>query len=103
MGDSPIINPMRSPAPRRYCCVVRRLTTRQDVYKRAMARRPLQDDEAFYSTYYGNTKIPKDIPLRLRRLFAYQLGCPWERLRPRDLIYRVDDDIDFAEIVFEAE
>jgi hypothetical protein len=61
------------------------------------------DDEAFYHRYYAGTEIPREIPIRLRCLFAYQLGNPWERIRPRDKVCRVLEDLDFAELVFEAE
>jgi hypothetical protein len=89
--------------PPRHHRVFRCFVTRQEVYKRAMARRPLLDDETFYSTFYARSEVPREVAGRLRHLFAYQLGSPWERLRPRDLIHRVDNDIDFAEVVFEAE
>ncbi len=67
------------------------------------ASRPVLDDEAFYQSYYAASGIAKEIPVRLRRLLAYQLGRRWEKVQPTDQPPEVCPDLDFAEIVFEVD
>ena len=68
-----------------------------------MSSRPLMDDETFYDTYYGKSGIQQQIPVRLRTLFAVQLGKPWKHLVPTDKVEDVYPDLGFEELVFEAE
>ena len=60
------------------------------------------DDEAFYRTYYGSTTIPKDIPIRLRKIIVKQLGGRWKTLKPQDQLID-NDEIDFAELLYDIE
>jgi hypothetical protein len=39
----------------------------------------------------------------MRKLFARELGSPWERLQPTDKPEDVYHDIDFAELVYDAQ
>jgi len=56
--------------------------------------RPALDDDAFYENFYLHTPDPKDIAVRLRRLYAGQLGPPWDKVRPKDNVAEVYD-LDF--------
>ncbi len=76
---------------------------RQRAYERDLESRVLMDDETFYQSNYGSTGIPREIPIRLRRLFAYQLGSCWEHVQPADKPTDADDNLDFAELVFDVE
>lgn len=75
---------------------------RELAFEAELLGRPLMDDEAFYHSNYAGTGIPRDIPLRLRRLIACQLGSPFERIQPADKPIE-GIDCDFADIVFEVE
>src|SRR5262249_7292031 len=56
------------------------------------------DDETFYRLYYGKTNIPKDIPVRVRKVCVKQLGRRWVRVQPEDWVIE-DDEVDFAELL----
>lgn len=60
------------------------------------------DDESFYRLYYGNTSIPKDIPIRVRKFLVEQLGSRWRSVKPEDWVIE-DDELDFAELLYEME
>ena len=77
-------------------------TSRELAAERDMAGRPLVDDEKFYDAHYGNSGIPKAIPLRLRNLFVAQLGKPWDRVVPTDKPEDMYPDIPFEELALEA-
>jgi hypothetical protein len=56
----------------------------------------------------GSHRLPtgadcSEIPIRLRKLFARELGSPWERLLPTDKPEDVYHDLDFAELVSDAQ
>src|SRR5262249_30260671 len=59
------------------------------------------DDDTFYRTYYGDTDIPKDIPIRVRRVCVEQLGRRWVWVGPDDRPIELYDDLDFAELMYE--
>ena len=61
------------------------------------------DDETFYRTYYGNTDIPREIPIRVRRVFVEQLGSRWGRVEPGDRPAEEEGELDFAELIYEIE
>jgi hypothetical protein len=68
-------------------------------FEQALASRPQLDDDTFYETFYGGTDIPRAIPVRLRRLYAAQLGRRWLKVFPRDNPALVCDDLDFADLL----
>ena len=76
--------------------------TREREFERELARRPLLNDNEFYEAYYAKLEIPKQIPIRLRHIFAEQLGEPWARLRPAEKPADVYLDLPFEELVSEA-
>ena len=60
------------------------------------------DDETFYRSYYAATPIPKDIPIRVRKVLIEQLGSRWWWVKPEDWLIE-DDELDFAELLYEIE
>jgi acyl carrier protein len=60
------------------------------------------DDESFYHLHYGNTPIPKDIVIRVRKVLVEQLGSRWLWVKPEDCVVE-DDEIDFVELLYEME
>jgi acyl carrier protein len=57
------------------------------------------DDDDFYRLHYGNTTVPKEIPIRLRKLCVKQLGRRWILVKPEDCL--VDDELDFYELLLD--
>ena len=66
-----------------------------------MSERPVLDDAAFFDTYYASSGIPADIPIRTRMIIAEQLGKSWRGIRPADNIPQMDEEFDFADVMFE--
>ena len=60
------------------------------------------DDESFCRLHYGNTPIPKDIPIRVRKVLVERLGSRWLWVKPEDWLVE-DDEVDFAELVYAME
>ncbi len=55
------------------------------------------DEDTFYRTFYKGTAIPKEIPIRLRKAWAEELGPPWHKLFPQDNPFQVfPDDLDLT-------
>lgn len=61
------------------------------------------DGITFFNTYYAKTSVPKDIPIRLRKIFVEQLGSRWKRVKPHDRPTDEDDELDFSELLSEIE
>jgi len=68
---------------------------------RQMRRRPLLSDDEFFERFYSGTSIPRDIPLRLRRIYAEQLGM--DRVEPSDVAAEFDSEIDLMDLLDEVE
>lgn len=60
--------------------------------------RPELDDDAFYEKFYAGSGIPKEILVRLRRLYVKELGREWRRLVPQDNPANMYDDLDLADL-----
>ena len=73
-------------------------TSRQRAKWREMRQRPEINDKEFYQRFYGDSGIPEEIPLRLRGLYAEQLGI--SRLLPHDRATDFDDELDFGDLLF---
>ena len=58
------------------------------------------DDDTFYQLYYGNTAVPKDIPVRLRKVLVRQMRRRWLRVTPEDWFIE-SDELDFADLLDE--
>ena len=65
--------------------------------------RPQLDDQAFYEAYYGDSGIPEDIPIRVRKVCVEQLGDCWKGVRPDDNVCEAYPDLDLAELLYEIE
>ena len=72
-------------------------------FERELAGRPELDDESFYEAYYGGSGIPRDIPVRVRKVYVEQLGDCWKGVRPGDNACEAYPDLDFAELLYEIE
>lgn len=70
------------------------------LWEEIRARRSLDDDE-FYQVYYQGSGIPKELPTRLRAILS-QVGFPVGRLLPSDNLALLEEDIDFAEVLWEV-
>ncbi|HEV3263771.1 MAG TPA: hypothetical protein VG013_43450 [Gemmataceae bacterium] len=71
-------------------------------FEEELASRPALEDNAFYDMFYRQTAVPKDIVVRLRKLYAEQLGAAWHKVCPQDNAAEVYD-LDFAEPLYEVE
>jgi hypothetical protein len=72
-------------------------------FAREMSARPLLSDDEFYETFYGTTDIPVDIPIRLRKLYAYQLGDAWQKIWPQDVVTKASANLNFADLLAKVE
>ena len=69
---------------------------------RELRQRPTLDDEDFYRQFYENSGIPKEVLVRLRRRISH-IDALIDRIIPSDPIYLLDDELDFADIMWLAE
>ena len=67
---------------------------------RELRRRPLLDDGQFYRRFYAASGIPAGIPLRLRQLYAEQLGM--DRVWPEDHAAEFIEELDFRDLLDEV-
>jgi len=72
-------------------------------YETERARRPQLGDAAFYDKFYGGTEVPRDIPIRHRRLLESILGENLSTLWPGDNIAAIYDGLDFADVIYRIE
>ena len=68
---------------------------------REMRQRPMLSDDEFYERFYADTGIAKEIPVRLRRIYATQLAM--DRVWPADKATECDSELDLAELLAEVE
>lgn len=66
-----------------------------------MRQRPVLSDDEFYERFYADTGISKEIPTRLRRIYATQLAM--DRVWPADKATEFDSGLDLAELLAEVE
>jgi hypothetical protein len=72
-------------------------------FERELANRPHLEDRAFYEAHYGDSGIPEDIPIRVRKVCVEQLGDCWLGVRPDDNVCESDPELDLAELLYEME
>jgi acyl carrier protein len=72
-------------------------------FERQLAARPQLDDRTFCNSWYEGSGIPEDIPIRVRKVYAEQLGRYWRGVRPADKACLAYPDLDFAELLYEIE
>ena len=56
------------------------------------------NDKEFYQRFYSDSGVPEEIPLRLRGVYAEQLGI--SRLLPQDRATDFDEELDFGDLLF---
>ena len=68
-------------------------------YADECARRSRLTDDEFLAIYYTSCDIRRDIPLRVRRILAEQLG--FDKIVPSDCPSDILQDIDLQDILYE--
>lgn len=61
--------------------------------------RPLLGDDEFYAVHYEARNVSREIPIRLRKLYARSLGRAWLKVQPRDKFTDAYGDLDFADLL----
>ena len=79
------------------------LTDAERAYREQLRQRPKLDDDAFYQTFYSGTGIPRDIPVRLRRLYEKIIGDNLSALQPQDNQAFIYGGIDFGDVLYRVE
>jgi acyl carrier protein len=72
-------------------------------FEHELLSRPQPDDQAFYKAHYGDSGIPEDIPIRVRKVYVEQLGDCWNGVRPDDNVRDACPEVDLAELLYEIE
>jgi hypothetical protein len=68
-------------------------------FRRQLNERPALSDEEFYARYYEGSGVLRDIPDRLRRSLL-DLDPLLDRAIPSDFLYLLDDELDFANVLY---
>jgi hypothetical protein len=68
-------------------------------YEQDLLSRDALDDEAFFDVYYAGTGVPKDIPLRVRKVLREAYGPLMDRAHPDDGPFRLEDELDPYDIM----
>jgi len=68
--------------------------------RRTVRQRPLLSDDEFHDRFYRNTEVPSHISIRLRKIYAIQLGL--DRVRPDDKATDFDGEIDLADLFIDV-
>jgi hypothetical protein len=76
---------------------------REHRYYDELRDRPALDDEEFFKRFYSAAGIPKDIPIRLRRLYQDIIGCDLSAMQPHDNLALIFDALDFADVLYRVE
>ncbi len=69
---------------------------------RQLAERPVLSDDEFYARFYEGSGIPREIPSRLRRSLL-PIHPLLERVIPSDYLCLLDDELDFAGVLYFVE
>jgi hypothetical protein len=78
------------------CC----LSKEERAYEDELGKRPKLDDDEFFEQFYAASGIPKDIPVRLRKLYKEMLGEEHSALQPQDNLAFIYGEIDFADVLY---
>jgi hypothetical protein len=68
-------------------------------YADECSHRPLLSDDEFIQKYFSSSGIKRDVPLRVRRVLAEQLG--FEKIVPSDCPAEIIPDIDLQDVLDE--
>lgn len=74
-------------------------TSQSPEFRRRLRERPALDDEEFYARYYRASDIPKETVVRLRQCLM-EFDPLAERAIPSDRLDLLDDESDFAEVLW---
>ncbi|HTQ40555.1 MAG TPA: hypothetical protein VMJ32_16130 [Pirellulales bacterium] len=72
-------------------------------FHRNLRERPKLSDAEFYQTFFADTGIPEQLPIRLRMILEDLLGINLGALRPEDNIACANDDLDFVDVIRRVE
>jgi hypothetical protein len=79
-------------------------SAKERAFERECQGRPEMDDTTFFKTFYEGTDVPKAIPLRLRKVWAKELGRPWTKIFPHDNPFQIfPADLDMTSLVVATE
>jgi hypothetical protein len=70
-------------------------------YHRTCQERPLLDDDTFVERFYKDSPIPRDIPIRVRKIYRDQLNMA--KVYPGDIADEITPDLDLGELIVEVE
>lgn len=66
-------------------------------FRRAVRERPRLSDDEFHDRFYKDAGVPQHIPIRLRKIYATELGM--EGVWPEDKAMDFDGELDFGDLV----
>jgi hypothetical protein len=72
-------------------------------YKNELRKRPQLDDDSFFARFYGETDVPKDIPIGVRKVCMEEMDRLLSRIEPDDLLSALDDELGLAEVLHQVE
>lgn len=76
-------------------------SAQERAYRRALRERPPLSDDEFCDRFYADTGYPRDIPIRLRRIYATALGM--KNAWPEDKAEDFCEELDFTDLIAEVE
>jgi hypothetical protein len=76
------------------------VTSESPAFRRRLRKQPALNDDEFYDRYYRRTDIAKDTVVRLRRCLIEEFDPLVERAIPSDCIALLNDEIDFADVLW---
>jgi hypothetical protein len=65
-----------------------------------LQERPKRNDDEFFHEFYATSNIPRDIPIRLRKLYEEIIGVDFSALCPEDNHAIIYDELDFADVIY---
>jgi acyl carrier protein len=66
-------------------------------FRKAVRERPRLSDDEFYERFYEEAGIPEHIPIRLRKIYAAELGM--DGVWPEDKATDFNGELDFADLL----
>jgi hypothetical protein len=69
-------------------------------YHAILQTRPKRNDDEFFDEFYAGSSIPRDLPIRLRKLYEKIIGVDFSALRPDDNHALIHDGLNFADVIY---
>ncbi len=66
-------------------------------FQKIVRERPRLSDDKFHDRFYRDSGVPPHVPIRLRKIYATELGM--DRVWPEDKATDFDGELDFADLV----